>query len=229
MIDSTIQQVKQLREQGNVLFKSRKFQDASSKYSSAILLFSKASSSSWSSYFNFPPSKTVTTTDHIFDPVDALAHLLSNRSLCNFKLFKLDAAKTDAEEASKLLPDLFKPYYRIGEVSFHQHDFTAALQSYKEALKCKNIPSQDHQLLTSKVSRCEASIRDSASDLLIIQLSPGFQICRGGSWNPITSQLHSFAINMQNFIYILVNTRLKECILVDAAWDIGKGFQNIKR
>ena len=50
---------------------------------------------------------------------------------------------------------------------------------------------------------------------------PGKEICHGSFLSPIQSLIfENGAKPMRNFIYLVANKSSKECIVIDACWDI---------
>ncbi|KAL3894612.1 MAG: hypothetical protein SGCHY_005176 [Lobulomycetales sp.] len=233
--------VSELRRAANGQFQEKKYSEALSTYSKAINLIRSppVQQQSWTAWFSSSSSSSTSTSnvstasdaaltvasqpDVPFDVVDVLAHLYCNRSICNYRLYNLTASLEDAVEAHKLLPEWFKPLYRQAEVHFQKQRYEKALQLFQQSRKSPSIAPTDVALIESRIFRSEIACKDlSRHNLQIIQLKPGFEICRPGSMliYPISNQIWQFARQMQNFIYLICNTRTKECLVVDACWDI---------
>lgn len=67
-----------------------------------------------------------------------------------------------------------------------------------------------------------------SSDLILEQLSPGRDICLS-TFNPIKRLVYEFARGMQNIVYIVGDRRSKECIIVDACWDVDGILEVVER
>lgn len=49
-----------------------------------------------------------------------------------------------------------------------------------------------------------------------VQLLPGRDICQKSFLAPINSLIFEYAYQMKNFIYLIGNTRSKQCVVIDA-------------
>lgn len=73
----------------------------------------------------------------------------------------------------------------------------------------------------------QSTRRNNDNNLYFRQLIPGIDYCLG-SYNPFKKIFHEFGRGMQNIVYIVGNKRTKECIIIDACWDINGIIETIK-
>ncbi|CAG8751616.1 558_t:CDS:2, partial [Dentiscutata heterogama] len=74
-------------------------------------------------------------------------------------------------------------------------------------------------------------LKDNKSmGLTIHSLVPGRDICisKNSIANKIQNKIFDFAVKMKNLIYVIVDNDTKECIVVDACWDVDGIIKFIK-
>ncbi|ORX86856.1 Metallo-hydrolase/oxidoreductase, partial [Anaeromyces robustus] len=73
-------------------------------------------------------------------------------------------------------------------------------------------------------------LRNEELGIKVYQLVPGYDICvKKSIFKPIQYILFSYALQMQNYIYILADTKTKQCILIDACWDIDGILEHVHK
>ncbi|KAI8351166.1 beta-lactamase-like protein [Blakeslea trispora] len=126
------------------------------------------------------------------DCTEYLALILSNRSASYLKTFDYESAALDALKATELAPKWAKSLLKFDR-------FDQAIDAFKIAA------NRDSYLM----------------GIRIIQLISGEDIALEKSvLNPIQSKLNELAAHMKNIIHVIVDIKTKNCILVDACWDI---------
>ncbi|KAJ3065908.1 hypothetical protein HK102_007782 [Quaeritorhiza haematococci] len=145
-----------------------------------------------------------------------MTQLLSNRAASYFQLKKFEEAIADAEEVVRWRPGWVKGYFRRAEAYSARKDYENALRDYEEAAKReKNSP-----LITERIVKTNMLFKDSLMGLTVHQLMPGREICQKSLLAPIQSMIFDYAVQMRNFIYIVGNEESRECVVVDACWDV---------
>jgi glyoxylase-like metal-dependent hydrolase (beta-lactamase superfamily II) len=135
----------------------------------------------------------------------------SNLALCYLKLKDYAMATTHADVAMCLRPGWEKGYFRHGETAFEQRDYATALKDYEEAVKCApNDAALKHRVKLAK---------EASNGFYFRQLLPGRDIAVNAK-NPIEQQIFGAATQMQNFIYLVGDARTRECVAIDACWDV---------
>ncbi|ORX47586.1 hypothetical protein BCR36DRAFT_584681 [Piromyces finnis] len=143
--------------------------------------------------------------------------LLANRSASYIRLKDYNKANIDAEYIIGIRPNWIKGYYRKAEALKGLKRYLESLDYYHQALKFN--PSSEKIL--NAISTVEILLRNEELGIKIYQLVPGYDICvKKSIFKPIQYILFSYALQMQNYIYILADTKTKQCILIDACWDI---------
>jgi len=143
--------------------------------------------------------------------------LLANRSASYIRLKDYSKANIDAEHIIEIRPNWIKGYYRKAEALKGLKRYLESLDYYHQALKFN--PSSEKIL--NAISTIEILLRNEELGIKIYQLVPGYDICvKKSIFKPIQYILFSYALQMQNYIYILADVKTKQCILIDACWDI---------
>lgn len=76
-------------------------------------------------------------------------------------------------------------------------------------------------MIQNKVLETTIYIHDESDGFEIHQLFPGRDICLPSILAPINAIIfENVARPLKNFIYIIVNKESKECVVIDACWDI---------
>ncbi|ORX71815.1 Metallo-hydrolase/oxidoreductase [Linderina pennispora] len=124
---------------------------------------------------------------------EVCALLYSNRSAAAFALGKYTAAISDAEKSIAMRPEWAK---------------AVAME-----------PNDPHVRVSCERARIMA--RNEEMGLRVIQLLPGRDIAlKPKGLHPIRSKIFEFAVGMQNYIYLVVDSDTRKCIVVDACWDV---------
>ncbi|CAG8769293.1 3134_t:CDS:2 [Gigaspora margarita] len=139
---------------------------------------------------------------------DFSALVFSNRSASFFQRKKWKDAVKDAEQVIRIRPEWAKGYFRKAEALMQ-------LEKYEEALDCYRVAQQ-------KIEKALILKDNKSMGLTIFSLVPGRDICisKNSITNKIQSKIFDFAVKMKNLIYIIVDNETKECIVVDACWDV---------
>ncbi|ORZ22154.1 beta-lactamase-like protein [Absidia repens] len=131
-----------------------------------------------------------------------LALLYSNRCACYLLTHQYTSGLTDAEKVVQLAP--FWAKVRVGEAKLKQGHYDQAIQYYRRALE-KAVLERDNE----------------AMGIRIMQIQPGQDIAMERHLrNPIQRRIYDFAKHMKNIIYAVVDLDTKQCVVVDACWDI---------
>jgi len=143
--------------------------------------------------------------------------LLANRSASYIRLKQYKKANIDADRIIEIRPNWIKGYYRKAEALKGLKRYLESLDYYHQALKFN--PSSEKIL--NAISTIEILLRNEELGIKIYQLVPGYDICvKKSIFKPIQYILFSYALQMQNYIYILADVKTKQCLLIDACWDI---------
>lgn len=142
--------------------------------------------------------------------------LYSNRSVALLRLGEtlgtqtLRLALAEAEKCIASKPDWNKGYFRKGEVYFALKEYENAVAAYQQSLD--KMPDPHIQ------QRFEEA-RQAISGFYFRQLLAGKELCTTPK-SPEDQQVFAFASQMANYIYIVGDMHTKECMVVDAAWDV---------
>ncbi|KAG6542575.1 hypothetical protein Mapa_016046 [Marchantia paleacea] len=148
---------------------------------------------------------------------DEIAALHSNCSFAHLKLGQLQEALQEANKSVAAKSNWSKGYFRLGEAHFALHDYSTAAEAYAKA---SELAPEDATLKKRLALATEA-----VDGFYFRQLLPARDICLSPS-NIIERQIFSSAEQMQNYIYLIGDARTRECVVVDAAWDV-KGIRAI--
>jgi len=206
--------VKKFKEKGNELYNSGRYQEAANEYTKAMASFTFKKTNAASD-----PS-AIQDTDASLDTQDAIklyATLLSNRSVSMKKIGKYENAKKDAEQVIIMRPTWFKGYFRKAEALNELRQFEEAKNFFLEALKLE--PSNEERI-RRYITFINKEIENKEMGVEIFQLIPGRDICLRSLKTPIQNFIFPFSYEMQNLLYIIADTKTKDCVLVDACWDI---------
>ncbi|CAG8602882.1 5846_t:CDS:2 [Racocetra persica] len=168
-------------------------------YESAIEEYSKALSILQSS----PETKKTS---------DFAALVFSNRSASFFQRKKWKHAVKDAEQVIRIRPEWPKA------------EALVQLEKYEEALDCYHVAQQKDPRNTQIQHRIEKAL------ILRDNKSMGQDICiaKNSITNKIRCKIFEFAVKMKNLIYVIVDNSTKECIVIDACWDVDGIIKFIK-
>ena len=137
--------------------------------------------------------------------------LHSNISLAHLKRGALADAERSAATCASLRPEWEKGHFRVGEAAFAARRYEDAVEAYDEALARK----PDDPVIAKRLSLA----REAISGFYFRQLLPGRDIALRPS-NPVDAQIFTAARQMQNFVYLVGDARTRECVVVDACWDV---------
>jgi len=89
------------------------------------------------------------------------------------------------------------------------------IKYFKNILNKYKNPSSEKIL--NAISTIEILLRNEELGIKVYQLVPGYDICiKKTIFKPIQYILFSYALQMQNYVYILADVKSKQCLLVDA-------------
>ncbi|KAL1918473.1 uncharacterized protein VTP21DRAFT_3133 [Calcarisporiella thermophila] len=152
------------------------------------------------------------------EPSDFLALLYSNRSASYFMLRQYTQAKQDADQVVRLRPNWAKGYLRRAEALLRQHQFDAAIEDYKCAIKLDTENGTD---IKNRLSKALMQRDNRRMGFAIEALLPGRDIALERSFtSPVQNRVFEYAEMMKNLIYIVADLATRECIAVDACWDV---------
>ena len=144
----------------------------------------------------------------------------SNLSLVELKLAKMPMAKLRAKNAIHLRPEWEKGYFRLAECLFEEKSFVEAKVQYEIARTKTNEKATLHRLL-ERIELVEEAL--SENGFYFRQLTPGKDVCVKASGKMsamVEMQVFQAAKQMQNFIYLVGDAKTRECVVVDACWDV---------
>jgi glyoxylase-like metal-dependent hydrolase (beta-lactamase superfamily II) len=159
------------------------------------------------------------------ETADFAALIYANRSATRCLLNDFEGAKSDAEMAIRIRPNWDKGFYHKGEAYLGLRRYEDALRCYIECLE-RNPANLDARV---GMTTAETKLEDARLGLFIMQLLSGREIALQKSIRPIQNKIFEFATNMRNFIYIIADTDTRDCVVVDACWDVPGILQIIKR
>ncbi|KAL2635672.1 hypothetical protein R1flu_007151 [Riccia fluitans] len=148
---------------------------------------------------------------------DEIAALHSNCSFAQLKLGQFHEALEDADKTIAAKNDWSKGYFRRGEAHFALRDYSSAAEDYAKA---SELAPEDATLKKRLALATEAM-----DGFYFRQLLPGRDICLAPA-NMVERQIFSSAEQMQNYIYLIGDARTRECVVIDAAWDV-KGIRSV--
>ena len=151
-------------------------------------------------------------------PDDAARGALhSNLSLCHLRSGDTAKAAAAAEACIAVRPEWEKGHFRRGEVAFAERRYKEACGFYQDGLAA----SPGDATIKSRVKLA----REGAEGFYFRQLLPGRDIAVSPT-NAVEMQIFAAAKQMQNFIYLVGDARTRECVVIDACWDV-KGIEAI--
>ncbi|KAJ2697079.1 hypothetical protein H4R19_005688, partial [Coemansia spiralis] len=160
------------------------------------------------------------------EKADISALLLSNRSAAAYALGKFAAADSDAGRAIALRPGWAKGYFRRGEALLALGRMREAYSFYRKAVALE--PQDMHARVSCERARIMA--QNSAMGLNVVQLLAGRDFAvRPRGLHPIRTRIFEFAAEMQNYVYVIVDTDTRKCIVLDACWDVDGILAAIER
>ncbi|KAI8920823.1 beta-lactamase-like protein [Powellomyces hirtus] len=123
------------------------------------------------------------------------------------------------------------PWFRQGEAWLALNEYEKAIEAFDEAMKlvgpaAANEPAENVRRgrvaqIQKRLTKAKIKMEDRSLGLCLHQLSPGCgDICSSHSFSPVRNLVYSYARKMGNYIYLIENIASKECLLVDACWDI---------
>nr|KAJ3420466.1 hypothetical protein HK105_005643 [Polyrhizophydium stewartii] len=145
-----------------------------------------------------------------------LAMLLSNRAAAFVAAGAFSDGLLDAMATIRWRPDWVKGYFRKAEALWGLGQFSLALDAYEVA----HAVDPTNRTIVDRIHRTRGRILDDATGLAIHQLFPGRDICKKSILAPVQNLVFDYAIRMRNFIYLVANTYSRECVVVDACWDV---------
>ena len=144
----------------------------------------------------------------------------SNLSFVELKLSNFTMAKLRAKNAIHLRPEWEKGYFRLGEVLFEEKFFVEAKVQYEIARTKTNEKTTLTRLL-ERIHLVDEALSDNG--FYFRQLMPGKDICiksSGKVSKMVEMQVFQAAKQMQNFIYLVGDAKTRECVVIDACWDV---------
>ncbi|KAG5191865.1 beta-lactamase-like protein [Tribonema minus] len=183
-------QAKILKDTGSAAYKAKQLAEAAEQWTQAAALFAEAGQSS------------------------EAAACRANLSLLRLQQNDADAALAEAERATAMAAQWWKGHLRHGEALF-------ALKRYHDAAAAFARAGQlgangDRKLATGRQALAEAAAKGG---LYLKQLLPGRDICLANA-PPVVATINGYAKQMQNFIYLVGDLATRECVVVDACWDV---------
>eukprot|EP00931_Biecheleriopsis_adriatica_P121512 TRINITY_DN96586_c0_g1_i1.p1 TRINITY_DN96586_c0_g1~~TRINITY_DN96586_c0_g1_i1.p1 ORF type:complete len:397 (-),score=69.83 TRINITY_DN96586_c0_g1_i1:37-1227(-) len=140
------------------------------------------------------------------------APISSNLSLALLKTGKVEAALSHAERCMSLRPEWSKAHHRVAEALFELERIADARSAYTRA---KELEPSNRDLPLA-IAACDEAIKGGP---LFKQLLPGRDIALPGAATGQMKMVHDAAVKMQNFIYLVGDSRTRQCYVIDACWD----------
>ncbi|KAJ2761219.1 hypothetical protein IWQ57_006108, partial [Coemansia nantahalensis] len=160
------------------------------------------------------------------EKADVSALLFSNRSAAAYALGKFAAADSDAGRAVALRPAWAKGYFRRGEALLALGRVREAYSFYRRAVALE--PQDMHARVSCERARIMA--QNAAMGLNVLQLLAGRDFAvRPRGLHPIRTRIFEFAVEMQNYVYVIVDADTRKCVVVDACWDLDGILAAIER
>ncbi|KAJ1734635.1 hypothetical protein LPJ61_000965 [Coemansia biformis] len=160
------------------------------------------------------------------EKADVSALLLSNRSAAAYALGKFAAADSDAARATALRPSWAKGYFRRGEALLALGRVREAYTFYRKAVGLE--PHDMHVRVSCERARIMA--QNAAMGLSVVQLLAGRDFAvRPRGLHPIRTRIFEFAVEMQNYVYVIADSESRKCVVVDACWDVDGILAAIER
>ncbi|KNE68130.1 hypothetical protein AMAG_13300 [Allomyces macrogynus ATCC 38327] len=153
-----------------------------------------------------------------------LAHVFSNRSAAALRIGEYLAALDDADRAVQLHPHWAKAQFR-------RADALLAMERYGAARAA--LDRMAHLDPTTRAATARpGGITDAHRGTRIVQLVSGRDVCRPGGtprWAVVRTVLHAYARQMQNCMYMVVDSATSSAFVVDPAWDTDAILAHVKR
>eukprot|EP00835_Amoeboradix_gromovi_P005830 NODE_594_length_6300_cov_0.153201.p1 type:complete len:445 gc:universal NODE_594_length_6300_cov_0.153201:1719-385(-) len=113
---------------------------------------------------------------------------------------------------------------------FEQSEFEMALSSFTNMVELDNdnslVITKD---LHEKISVCKRTHDEVANKYQCIQLRCGIDIATKSTWyRPVLSLINTYATQLCNLVYILVDLTNFSCLVVDPCWDVNSILYLIK-
>mmetsp|Transcript_34205 Transcript_34205/g.86082 ORF Transcript_34205/g.86082 Transcript_34205/m.86082 type:complete len:387 (-) Transcript_34205:27-1187(-) len=142
--------------------------------------------------------------------------LQSNLSLCHLKLGNTSQATASADACVRLRPSWEKGYFRKAEAAFAEgrddtRRYADAVKLYEAGLSA--APGD------ATIAGRLALAREAVKGFYFRQLLPGRDIAVNAV-NAIETQIFVAAKQMQNFIYVVGDAWTRQCVVIDACWDV---------
>ncbi|KAL1921890.1 uncharacterized protein VTP21DRAFT_10532 [Calcarisporiella thermophila] len=147
---------------------------------------------------------------------DFSALLFSNRSASYFAMRCYEEAQKDADQVIRIRPEWAKGYFRRAEALMQLSRVEEAVSHYRKALDL----DPDNPDIQNRLGRALIHKDNAAQGFLIAQLLPGRDIAVDRSINPIQNRIFEYAEMMRNLIYIVADIESRECVVIDACWDV---------
>jgi glyoxylase-like metal-dependent hydrolase (beta-lactamase superfamily II) len=202
VLKQSLQHVLSLKEKGNDLFSKRQFSKAIKEYTKALDCFDLKPIGQEN------PSET--------EDAILCSLLFSNRAQAFIFTNQLEEALVDSNKTILIRPEWIKGYFRRAEAFFAMKDFSRALLDYELALS----KEPNDEILQQKIQKTRVKIQEKEQNLIVYQLLSGRDTCKKAFVSPIKALVFRYAEQMQNFIYIIGDAISRECLVVDACWDV---------
>lgn len=194
--------INEYRIKGNEAFEKKNWEKAIGQYSLGINLL----------------KDVVTKSLHVEkdSPGWILCILYANRSCAYSNIRSFKAALIDAEEIMKLRHDWPKGCLRKADALIGLCLYESAIEIIQKGLTLE----PDSNVLRRKLIKAKAFMQDKADGLFVHQLALGKELGKKGWFSPIQNIIFDYGIQLKNWIYIIEHVESRQCIVVDACWDI---------
>ena len=154
---------------------------------------------------------------------DAVAKGTLASNLSHVCLKKGDAveARAHARDAIAHRADWSKAHMRLGDVAFAERAYGEALEAYERAVALEPAGASSNPLRIRLERLAQLSRAATKDGVYFRQLSPGRDICvSANSGNFMEAQIFAAACQMKNYVYVVGDVKTRECVVIDACWDV---------
>ena len=129
-----------------------------------------------------------------------------------------------------MAPDHPNTFMLLALVQFNKNDYLEALDNFSNMMSAdSNEPVMITRDIYTKINIC-ARIKDEIDhEYSIVQLQSGIDIANNKAWyKPLSTLINTYAYQLCNLVYILVDLESKKCLIVDPCWDVDGILNKIK-
>jgi glyoxylase-like metal-dependent hydrolase (beta-lactamase superfamily II) len=146
---------------------------------------------------------------------DTKSLLLSNRSAAHLNAKQPELALADAEQVIILRPEWSKGFFRKADALFALDRLEEALEAYQTS-----VAIQPDSLIQRRIAKTSNAIKDRSNGFRVRQLYVPRDLCRKTMFNLVQNAIYDYALQLRNFIYVIEDIQTRQCVVVDACFDI---------